>query len=213
MVVSLLAALVFWLMNALNKDGYSEKISFPLRIQYDDSLYIPVQALPKKIAVNVSGNGWDLLRKSLSLDVTPIKYPIEKPLKSKVLNTSSLQDLVSDYIKDVRINYIVAENLELEFDKKLTKTIRIRVDSLGIPLKENYVVSSLINVNPRKITLVGPKSTLEEFGDVISVKIPGRRIQDNFDDEIKLNLPKNAQIKASKDKVNVSFEVAELLHN
>eukprot|EP01035_Chromulina_nebulosa_P049214 gene49214-66821_t len=71
-IVSLFAAIIFWIMNALNKEGYSQKISFPIRITYDDSLYIPTQPLPEKISVNVSGNGWDLLRKSLALYKTPI---------------------------------------------------------------------------------------------------------------------------------------------
>jgi hypothetical protein len=79
-VICLLAAIIFWIMNALNKEGYSEKISFPLQFSYNDSLYIPTQPLPEKISVNVSGNGWNLLRKAFALDITPIKYSISKPL-------------------------------------------------------------------------------------------------------------------------------------
>jgi hypothetical protein len=74
--ISLMAALIFWVMNALNKDGYSQKISFPLQFSYNDSLYIPTQPLPEKIFVNVSGNGWNLLRKAFALDVTPIVYSV-----------------------------------------------------------------------------------------------------------------------------------------
>jgi YbbR domain-containing protein len=69
----------------------------------------------------------------------------------------------------------------------------------------------LINVNPRTITLTGPESVLDEMGNTILVKVPTRRLQENYDDEVALPLPKNALIKANKDRVTVSFEVAELL--
>jgi YbbR-like protein len=210
-VICLLAAIIFWIMNALNKEGYSEKISFPLQFSYNDSLYIPTQPLPQKISVNVSGSGWSLLRKALAFDITPIKYTISKPLKTRLLNTGSLTDSLSEYIKDVKINYVVADRFELEFDRKISREFRIKIDSSNISLKDRYVITSLINVNPRTITLTGPESVLDEMGNTILVKVPTRRLQENYDDEVPLPLPKNALIKANKDRVTVSFEVAELL--
>ena len=210
-LISLLAAIIFWIMNALNKDGYSQKMSFPLKFSYSDSLYIPTQPLPEKISVNVSGNGWNLLRKAFALDITPVKYSVEKPLKTKYLNTGSLTDSLSEYIKDVKVNYVVADRFDLEFDRKVSKQFTVKVDSASIPLKERFVISSLINVNPRTVTLEGPESVLEGMGSTIYVKIPGKRLQDNFDDEIKLPISQNSLIKPSKDRVAVSFEVSELL--
>lgn len=209
--ISLLAAIIFWIMNALNKDGYSQRMSFPLQFSYNDSLYIPTQPLPEKISVNVSGNGWSLLRKAFALDITPVKYSVEKPLKTKYLNTGSLTDSLSEYIKDVKVNYVVADRFDLEFDRKVSKQFTVKVDSASIPLKERYVISSLINVNPRIVMLEGPESVLEGMGSVIYLKIPGKRLQDNFDDEIKLPISQNSLIKPSKDRVAVSFEVSELL--
>ncbi len=209
--ICLLAAIIFWIMNALNKDGYSLKIPFPLQFTYNDSLYIATQPLPEKISVNVSGSGWSLLRKVFATNNTPIKYSITKPLKTRFLNTGSLADSISDYIKDVKVNYIVADKFEIEFDRKISKEFYVKIDSLHISLKDRYVITSLINVNPRTITLVGPESVLEEMGSTILVKVPSQRLQDNYDEEIKLPLPQNTLIKANKDRVAVSFEVAELL--
>jgi YbbR domain-containing protein len=206
-----LAAIIFWLMNALNKDGYSEKISFPLKFVYDDSLYVPTQPLPEKIFVNVSGNGWDLLRKAFSFDVKPVMYPITKPMKTKYLNTSTLQDSLQDFIKGIRVNNVVSDRFELEFDRKISKIFTVKVDSSGIPLQERFVVSSLINVNPRTVTLVGPESVLAELGEYLFVKVPGKRIHDNFDEEIRLTLPNNPYLKVNHERILVSFEVSELL--
>jgi hypothetical protein len=209
--ICLLAAIIFWIMNALNKDGYSYRIPFPLQISYNDSLYIPTQPLPEKISVNVSGNGWNLLRKVFALDIKPIKYSVSKPLKTRFLNTGSLTDSISEYIKNVKVNYIVADRFELEFDRKVSKEFLIKIDSSSISLKDRYVITSLINVNPRIIILTGPESVLIEMGSTLKVKVPSQRLQDNYDDEIKIALPQNALIKANKDRVAVSFEVAELL--
>ena len=209
--VSILAAIVFWIMNALNKEGYSQKMSFPLKFSYNDSLYIPTQPLPENISVNVSGSGWSLLRKAFTSDDTPIKYLVSKPLKTRYLNTGSLTDSLSEYIKDVKVNYVVADRFELEFDRKISKQFIVKVDSANIDLKDRYVISSLINVNPRTIILEGPETVLLEMGSVIYVKVPTKRLQENYDDEVKLSLPQNALIKASKDRVAVSFEVSELL--
>lgn len=210
-ILCLLAAMIFWLMNALNKDGYSEKISFPLKFVYDDSLYVPTQPLPEKIFVNVSGNGWDLLRKAFSLDVNPVRYQINKPMKTRYLNTSTLQDSIQGFIKGVRVNNVVSDRFELEFDRKISKNFIIKIDSSKIPLQERYVVSSLINVNPRTVTLVGPESVLTELGDYIILKVPGKRIHENFDEEIRLTLPNNPYLKVNHERILVSFEVSELL--
>ncbi len=210
-VVSLLVAILFWVMNALNKENYTQKIAFPLRFNYNDSLYIPTQPLPEKVSVNVSGNGWSLLRKALALDITPIYYTVKKPLQTKFLNTSTLTDSLSEHIKDVKVNYVIADRFDLEFERRVHKTITLKVDSLHIPLHEGFVVSSLINLHPTSIEVDGPESAFTELGEFLYIKVPGRRIQENFDEEIKIPLPKNTNLKASKERVQVSFEVSELL--
>jgi YbbR domain-containing protein len=210
-IISIFAAIIFWIMNALNKEGYSQKISFPIHFTYNDSLYIPTQPLPERISVNVSGNGWNLLRKSFSFYTAPIQYAITKPLSTKFLNTGMLTDSIAEYIRDVHVNYVVADRFELEFDRKITKNFSLKVDSLHIPLKDHYVVSSLINVQPRMITINGPESILKEMNDTILLKVPGRKIKDNFDDTILLPFTKNGLLKSNRDKVNISFEVEELL--
>ncbi len=207
MLISGVAAVVFWLMNALNKDGYSLKVAYPLSVQYNDTLYIPTQPLPQRVMVNISGNGWSLFRKGLAFDNKPIKYPVNKPLKTNFINTSSLTALLSEQIKDVRVNYVVADTLDLEFDRKIKKKVFVQIDSANIPLKTRFVISTVINVSPRYIVFEGPETLLNSFKDTLHLKVPGKRIQDNYDEEIPIDYKKNPLIKASKEKVAVSFEV------
>ncbi|RYF52971.1 MAG: hypothetical protein EOO39_41425, partial [Cytophagaceae bacterium] len=46
-LLCLLAASLFWLLNALNKTGYSLNIDYPIHFVYNDSAYCPVTTLPR----------------------------------------------------------------------------------------------------------------------------------------------------------------------
>ena len=206
-----LTAFVFWLLNSLNKAGYSTKINYPLEIKYDDSVYIATTPLPKQIAVSVSSTGWDLLKDNLSLNVSPLVYEVANPLIVKRLDNVFLMEILSAKLKNTKVNYIVADTMTLTFEKKLTKKITIKVDSLGIDLHKNFVVSSLINLSPSQIIIEGPESVLKNYPDTFFVKIPAKNLATNFDDKVSIVLQKNAYIKANTEKTLVSFEVAELL--
>jgi hypothetical protein len=210
LLLCIVAATVFWLMNALNKDGYSLRVAYPLQVSYNDTLYTPTSPLPRRVMVNISGNGWKLLRKSLSFTVSPLVYPISQPLTAKFLNTSSITDLMSEQVKDVKVNYVVADTLDLHFERKVTKTVRLKIDSLHIDLRRPFVISSLINLTPRTVTFEGPESVLNAFGDTLLVVVPERKIDTDYDAKIPLDYPKSAFVKASHEQAQVSFEVAVL---
>lgn len=206
-LVSVLAAMVFWLMNALNKDGYNMRIDYPLNVKFDDSLYVATLPLPQKVMVNITGNGWDLLQKQVSMTVPPVMYPITKPLRTRFISTTSLANKLSEHIKNIKPSDIVADTLYLEFERKITRKVTLLVDSVNIPLKSRFVVSTLINVSPREVTFEGPESLLKNMADIILVKVPGQNIGENFDEKILIDYPRSPLIKASADKVLVGFEV------
>jgi hypothetical protein len=211
LVLCFLAAFIFWLLNSLNKSGYSTKLNYPLEIQYNDSLYIATSPLPKQIAVNLSSTGWDLLKGNFSLNVSPLVYEIANPLTISRLDNAYLMEALSAKLKNAKINYVVADTMSLSFEKKITRKITLKVDSIGIDLQKNFVVASLINLSPSQITLEGPASVLKNYQDTFFIKIPAKNLATNFDDKVSINLPKHDYIKTNADKTLVSFEVAELL--
>jgi len=211
LLLSISGALVIWLFNELNKDGYTLKVNYPLKLTYNDSLYIPVTPLPKKITAILNGTGWSLLRKSMAFTVTPVAYQLTDPLRNSTLNTSSLAVIMTEQVKDVKISGIVADTVTLDFDRFMSKTAVIRLDSAAIHLEKRFVISSFINLNPRTITFKGPALLVENLPDTILVKVPNKNIRANYDEELPLNYPRLAAVKASGERVFVSFEVAELL--
>lgn len=211
LVLCFLTAAVFWLLNSLNKPGYSTHIDYPLEIKYNDSLYISTKPLPKKLSINLSSTGWELLKYTLSSNITPIVYEIHNPLKISRLDNSFLLESLTTTLKKSKLNYVVADTTILNFERKQSKKILLKVDSLGINLEKNFVVSSLINIAPTTVMVEGPESIINEYPDTILLKVPSKKLAINFDDKISINLPKNSLVKVNTEKILVSFEVAELL--
>ena len=211
-LLCLAAAALFWFLNALNKTGYTLNVEYPVRFVYNDSLFIPTSPLPRTVTVNVSSDGWGLLRHSwLPFRSEPVDYVVKNPLQASVINTSSLTAALAEHVKKLHVNYVVADTLEMGFDKRVTKTIRLIPDSLHINLVPPYVVSSVINLTPRTIQVEGPARLVRGLADTMLVKIPRKRIADNYDEEVPLNNLRHPLLRTSADRVAVSFEVGELL--
>ncbi|WP_229213718.1 hypothetical protein [Dyadobacter psychrotolerans] len=212
-LVCLLAASFFWLMNVLNKDNYAIKLSYPLEVEYDNAAFVPVQPLPRRVSVNVSGNGWNLLRKSwLNFNALPVVYRVNNPTKSSYINSTTLTDQITELFPDLHVNYVVSDTFELSFERKIRRIIPIRVDSAGIDMRDGYVVSSIINVSPSLISVDGPISLIRSYPDTIRIKIPTPRIQNNFDESLPIPLPVTPLVEVSHRSVYVSFEVAQYLN-
>jgi len=211
LILCFLVAAIFWLLHALNKSGYTTKINYPLEIIYDDSRYIPTTPLPKTIRVSLSSTGWNLLKDNFSLNASPLLYEIEHPESERQLNSTVLSEKLSAKLKDSKINYIVTDTFALNFERKYTKKIALKVDSLGVDLEKNFVIASLITVIPAEIVVEGPATALKAYKDTFYLKVPAKNLAINFDDKISIPLPKNPLVKTSSDQATVSFEVAELL--
>lgn len=212
-ILCMIAATVIWLFNELNKDGYTLQVRYPIHITYNDSLYIPTTPLPKSVSAVLAGNGWTLLRKSLSFTVPPVSYPLTNPLATSVLNTNALAATMHEQVKDVRISNIVLDSGVLDFEERMIKTSVLKVDSIGLNLAPRFVVSSFINLNPSTVTFDGPTSLIVDIPDTIVVKVPAQKIQGNYDEELPIRYPQSPLLKASAERVFVSFEVGELLRN
>jgi len=211
-LLCLLAASLFWLLNALNKTGYSLNIDYPIHFVYNDSAYCPVTTLPRTVRVNVSGDGWGLLRHSwLPFQTDPIDYPVSQPLRASVINTSSLTASLAEQIKRLKVNYVVADTVDIAFDRRVTKTILLRVDSTSLNLAPGYAVSSVINVTPGSVAVTGPQRLVRGLPDTLRLRIPRKRIVDNYDEELLLTQFRHPQLRTSANRVLISFEVGQLL--
>ncbi|PLK45704.1 hypothetical protein C0V77_06165 [Emticicia sp. TH156] len=211
LVLCFIAASVYWLLNALNKSGYTTRINYPIDIRYNDSLYIPVSPLPKTIKVSVSSTGWNLLKDNFFFNVSPLEYEIVNPELQNHLDTAVLTEKLTQKLRNTKVNFVSTDTLVFNFEKKIRKTIVLKVDSIAVDLEKNFVIASLINVTPAEIVIEGPASAVNDLKDTFYLKVPARNLAINYDDKIRVPLPRNPMLKASAEKAAVSFEVAELL--
>lgn len=211
-LLCLVAATLFWILNALNKQGYTMNVDYPIHFIYNDSLFIPTAPLPRTVRVNVSSDGWGLLRHSwLPFRVDPVNYVVSDPLRATAISTSSITAALAEHTKKLHVNYVLTDRFDLAFDRRTTKTIQLVADSLHINLAPRFAVTSVINLTPHSIQIDGPTSLVRGLPDSILVKIPRKRITENYDEELPLNQLRHPLLHASADRVAVSFEVGELL--
>jgi hypothetical protein len=209
----LLAAAFFWLMNALNKENYSIKLNYPLVIEYDDASFVAVQSLPKRVSVNVSGDGWSLLQKSwFNFNATPVVYKVLNPSKDSFINTTTLTDQITELFPMLKVNYVVADTFELNFERKIRKIIPIRIDSTDIHMQKGYMISSIINVSPSLISVDGPASLVNNYPDTLHISISTLKIQNDYDETLPLEIKLSPLVEVSHKEVTVSFEVARFLN-
>jgi hypothetical protein len=212
LILCFFAATLFWILDTLSRGGYTTKIDYPIEFQYDQNQYIPLQQLPQKVTIDLTSTGWDLIKKSFKINQSPLIYQLANPLTISQLNTNLLKNSFATQLPHSQINYIESETLSLQFDKKITKNIILKIDSLNLNLANGYAISSAINISPNAIQLIGAESVLKNYPDFILLKINKKNISNNFDEKINIDYPKNSFIKTSAEKALVSFEVAELLN-
>lgn len=166
--VCFLAASTFWLLNALNKT-YSTRITYPLTWRYDANSYIPVQPLPTEVAVNVTGRGWKLLRKSLMLDVKPAEVRLSRiPTSTRFVTGQSLRPALQSAMEGMQFNYILTDTLWVEFDQLVTRRLPLalspRADGSALPYAARFV--------PESIAFRGPARTVNRLASPYPVHLP-----------------------------------------
>jgi len=211
LILSLVAATIIWLFNELNKDGYTLRVPYPVKISYNDSLYIPIHPLPQSANAIIKGSGWTLLRKSIAFTVPPVTYVIENPLATNSINTVALAVAMNEQVKDADITHVELDKNRVDFEERVVKTSILKVDSLGLNLSPKFVVSSFINLRPTTVTFDGPASLVNDIADTLIVKVPAQKIRGNYDEELPIRYPQSPLLKTSAERVFVSFEVAEFL--
>ncbi len=203
-----IAALVFWFFNALNKD-YSTNIRLGVNFEFDQERYIPVTPLPQEIYMNVSGNGWDLLRKSLGFNMPDMNIPLDRPTEVRKIVGSTLPALLAGQMGNLQINHVVTDTLYISVDPKETKKVKVTVDPERFEFAGGFGRLSPIVVLPDSISLVGPKSVLAQIPSSIQADIEAQNINNDFRRAVEVTLPGIDQVVLTPSTVEVIFEVVE----
>lgn len=209
-MLCLMAATVFWFFNALNKN-YSTNINFPLAFEYNQESYVPVTTLPSTVRLNVSGLGWDLLRKSSGLKVPPLTIPLEHPTEIRKIVGSTLPALLSTQLEGFQINFVLTDTLHVDIDERVKRKFGVTIDSIQRYLHSDFGLFNNFKVNPDTVWIEGPKRIVNELPEVLKLALPKRNINRDFKEEIEIIFKNNESVRRDPPVIEVSFEVEKLI--
>ena len=203
---SIMGAATFWLFRALNK-SHSALISYPIEFVFNIDSTVVMNPLPTTIKIDVSSGGWNLFRRTLIFSIDPIKVELDNPSEVNFLTQSFLSPIVEDQLKGLTINYIVTDTLFLSIERKITKRMRLKVDSLSLPLEEDHQLISNITIQPDHVVLIGPESIINSFETDFYITLDENNIDEDFDGRVEVPIVFEDLIQSDPGEVNVSFEV------
>jgi hypothetical protein len=206
----IIAATVFWVFNALNKT-YTTNISFPLTFDYDNENFIPVGSLPQSVRLNVTGNGWELFKRSTGVKPDPLEIPLERPGEVKKIVGSGLKFSFSNQLAGLEINHVLSDTIYLDLEPRIGRWIQVDVDSLQYNMKRNYGLTSEVVIKPDSIYVEGPKRIVERIRQPFKLALPHRNIDDDYREEISVELPHRDVLKIDPAVVAVEFDVDEMI--
>ena len=119
----LLAAGLFWQMNALNKT-YTTRLELPITWRFDTARFVPLRALPRGLPVTVTGQGWRLLRANLGLGIRPLElHPVPRG-GTRYLPAAAHRD-VQNSLEPLKMDEWPGDTLRLTFDRRATRRLTL----------------------------------------------------------------------------------------
>ena len=190
----LLAAGVFWQMNALNKT-YTTRLNLPLAWHYDSVHYVPLRPLPDALPVSVTGQGWRLLRANLGWGTHPADLrPVPLP-GTRYLPADTWRRGLQLALEGLQVNDWAGDTLRLTFDRYVSRQL-----SLGLPADSARLYTA--HFTPSTVTFRGPASLVNELPDPYSVALPASS-DDSRNEEREIPLKTPARIRASVSVVRL----------
>lgn len=212
-VLCVVAATTFWVLNALNKDNYITVVDQPIEFYYDREEFMAVEKLPTKIQIEVNGNGWDLLRKHFKVNVVPFPIELSDPSAQDYLLPATFQRALAEQTAPTQLTAILDDTLKIRIDRIVEEKLKVLLDTNINPLAENIRFASEVTIQPDCVTVSGPTSIIEQLGGQFLVDIGERELRDNFSGRIPLVLPEEHEefLTLAEEEVDVAFEVVEFL--
>lgn len=202
--------MIFWFFNALNKT-YTTNINFPVTFDFDKKNFVPVKSLPQQVRINVTGNGWDLFKRSTGVKVSPLEVPLERPTDVKKIVGSTLPVFFSSQMDGLQINFVLTDTLYVDLEPRAGRWIKLSMDSLEHNLKKGYSVASEVLIMPDSVFIEGPLRLINRFKEPVMLRLRQRNIDDDFSEDVEIDIPSSDVIKRDPPTVAVTFNVEKLV--
>jgi hypothetical protein len=208
MFICLLATIVFWLLNSMNRD-HSADVGYPVVFKYNNQELMNNSDVKQEVVFHAYGQGWDLLKLKLNWFVDPIEINIQNKKKFKYILSSELRPYLEDKLPELGIRYFLSDTLYTGLDKVKKVKMKVYLDREKVSLADDYKVDGNILISPEYIMATGPSSILDSMPHKILIKLSDNNISEAYKEEIFVPEPAVRLIKYNTDKVTVSFNVTK----
>ena len=205
-IIAFAVAATFWFFNSLNKN-YTTSLNYPVKFVYNKDSLISVRSLPSTIDLDVSGGGWSLLRKELIFNPDPIEIDLSNPVGVSHLSWTQVLPSIKNQMEELSVNRVFQDTLRIQIEPLLSKKVKLWVDSTQIRMENNFRIVSSVSMPNDSIILTGPKSFIDSLGSTYELQIVEDRIDENFDENVDVILPRPNLISAVPSFVNTLFSV------
>lgn len=203
-------AATFWFFNALNKE-YTTRINYPIELVFNRDSLVALKDAPDEIPINVTGGGWQLLKRTISYGVSPVTLKPVNPVHTQFFTSNNLLPIFANQLTDLNINYIAVDTIEFKIDPYADRRLCIKLDSSSIQLRDEFYITSKLMVEPDSVNFHGPLSLVNQLPDVFLVSLSDKNIDNRYDEELSLDLFSHSLIKKNPEVIHISFDVEEFV--
>lgn len=210
-IICATVALVFWIFNSLN-DNHTTYLEYPLDFQVSEENVVTITPPPAYLTVNVSGNGWNLLKRSLDMDVEPEVISLDNYrsiLGNNYISTKSLISSIATKLKDLQVNFLLEDSLYFHFDTISTTQVRLAIDSSALNLAPGYQIVSDIQITPQNLVISGPSDMISTLDDTLLLDLQKINIASPVNEQVPVNFPEHRMLKVNRTRVKVQFSVVK----
>jgi len=209
-VLCILAATTFWFFTALNKT-YTTRINYPIKFNYESAGLVAVKELPENVVVDVTGGGWNLLRRTFWWKISPINIPLENPTNVRYIKGAALYPEIGAHLSELKLNYVATDTLYFDIQNTISKKFKLWLNDSSISLNDNYRITSEITLSRDSVLVTGPEKLVNELPKTIEINVNEKGINRSFSEKVKIPSFENALIKIEPKETEVSFEVTRFI--
>lgn len=166
--------------------------------------------MPQQVMLNLTGTGWDLLRKSLGLKVVPLFIVLERPSEALKISPTSLFQSASTQLGQTKLNQVISDTLLLSLEPRKAKKVKIVLGRSQLRFELGFGIASAITISPDSVVIEGPASKVLSIPDSIFLSPSQARITNDVNSEFEIINPLEDLLTIRPGTANVRFQVSEL---
>lgn len=212
--ICLVVSVFFWLLMSLSKD-HAIVVNFPVKYINLPKDKVLNDYLPESIELKIKGKGFSLLaykfKNTKEIIVIDLKDARRYTSKNTfyILTNSRLDKIASQFSTNISILRINPDTIYFTYNKKITKTVPVKVIS-NITFADEYQLSDSIKITPEFIKISGSAEMLDKIKFIETIPLVLNKVDEKT--KVKLALQKTDKMKFvefSKSEVMVSVNVVK----